>query len=69
MSVYRYVKECRVCSKIYYDKEISEDQFLNLQDNPSIELDYDEADDYIVGTAKIVSRCDECSEVVNSKSA
>jgi len=67
MKTFQFVKECRVCNFIYYKQEITEEAFVDLERNPHTRLDYDSVGGLLVGTAKIVSICDDCSRVVNSK--
>jgi hypothetical protein len=66
MYVYRYLKKCRVCESVYYNKEITEGEFHNIWDYPAIELDFETVDGYTLGTVTLTSLCPECVRIVNS---
>lgn len=55
---YYYAKDCRACDSRYYKKEISQQQFNNLEENPSLGMECND-DEYI---AVIGSCCDSCTE-------
>jgi ferredoxin-like protein FixX len=63
---YRYLKTCRVCEVVYFDREITEDQFAAVSDNPHIRVSYDHKADHIEGKATMMSICPGCNLVINS---
>ena len=69
MDTYRYLKKCRVCEEIYYNKEITLDQFLHIRDNPHITVGYRPMDTGIESTAVIESLCSDCNREQESKLA
>jgi hypothetical protein len=55
--LYFYIKECLCCNATYYKKEISEEQFTVLEDNPHIACRYEETSyDAVIGSC-----CSECA--------
>lgn len=55
--LYKYNKRCAKCNEVYFTKLISDEQYLNIADNPSISTSFDK-DTYV---AEIKSTCEECA--------
>ena len=58
---YEYHKQCKGCSTVFYRKEISEEQFRILEENPNIRCEYS-LDQQLVDIATIMSHCPVCAE-------
>jgi uncharacterized OB-fold protein len=55
---YFYVKRCKACGTVYYTKEISEEQFANIEENPNSSPSYEND----AWTAEIQSCCSKCAD-------
>ena len=60
MATYIYQKKCSDCGTVYFTNSITEDQFCNIQDNPSIEIAFKDN----IYSATITSLCNNCAAIV-----
>lgn len=53
--IFQFQKRCRVCKAVYYRKDISDEAFAEISDNPNLTIDVSP----IIKSATIESICDE----------
>jgi hypothetical protein len=59
-----FQKTCRVCSNLFYFKEVSEEHLADAQFNPNLEIEYRKENGVTLGVMTLMSICPVC--IMNS---